>query len=228
MVIDELRIHPSDDGQFLIYTIPGLIALILSIGMMIALIMRPEWYVINTVGVLVGAGTITMLGVSFVPWIIIIFMVLAAIYDAWAVYKSKHMLELADTMVNLELPVMLVAPQKPTRGRIQMARPETPIDGSPMPPSTQKRHGRNHVDGVGRRHFPWIAVYFCHVLASRCGGATRMVRSCMGCDWDHDWQSGWLLCTHDICRSRQATGWIAIAKRGCDSRILHLWNDFHR
>ena len=107
---------PSDMGQFLIYTIPGLIALILSIGMMIALIMRPEWYVINTVGVLVGAGTITMLGVSFVPWIIIIFMVLAAIYDAWAVYKSKHMLELADTMVNLELPVMLVAPQNPHEG----------------------------------------------------------------------------------------------------------------
>ena len=83
---------------------------------MIALIKRPEWYVINTVGVLVGAGTITMLGVSFVPWIIIIFMVLAAIYDAWAVYKSKHMLELADTMVNLELPVMLVAPQSRPEG----------------------------------------------------------------------------------------------------------------
>ena len=115
---------PSDGSAFLIYTVPGLTALILSIGMMAALIMRPEWYVINTVGILVGAGTITMLGVSFVPWIIIIFMVLAAIYDAWAVYKSKHMLELADTMVNLELPVMLVAPQRPTRGRIQMARPE--------------------------------------------------------------------------------------------------------
>ena len=118
--------------------------------MMIALIMRPEWYVINTVGVLVGAGTITMLGVSFVPWIIIIFMVLAAIYDAWAVYKSKHMLELADTMVNLELPVMLVAPQKPTRGRIQVEnRPETRHGWNTHASSTQKRHGRNHVDGFG-------------------------------------------------------------------------------
>ncbi len=83
-----------------------------SIALIIVLIVRPEWYVINTVGILVGAGTITMLGVSFVPLIIIIFMILAAIYDAWAVYKSKHMLELADTMVGLELPVMLVAPHK--------------------------------------------------------------------------------------------------------------------
>ncbi len=133
-----------------------LIALILSIGMMIALIKRPEWYVINTVGVLVGAGTITMLGVSFVPWIIIIFMVLAAIYDAWAVYKSKHMLELADTMVNLELPVMLVAPQKPTRGRIQIARPEAAMDGTPMPPPPRKGMEETMLMGLGDVIFPGL------------------------------------------------------------------------
>ena len=38
-------------------------------------------------------------------------MVLAAAYDAWAVYRSKHMLELADTMIGLNLPILLVAPQ---------------------------------------------------------------------------------------------------------------------
>ena len=148
---------PTDKGQFLIYTIPMLITLILSIGMLIALIMRPEWYVINTVGVLVGAGTITMLGVSFVPWIIIIFMVLAAIYDAWAVYKSKHMLELADTMVNLELPVMLVAPQKPTmRGRIQVAHPEESIDGTPIPPPPRKGMEETMLMGLGDVIFPGL------------------------------------------------------------------------
>ena len=52
-----------------------------------------------------------MLGASFVPWLIILFMVLAAVYDAWAVYHSKHMLELADTMIGLNLPILLVAPQ---------------------------------------------------------------------------------------------------------------------
>ncbi len=146
---------PSDSGQFLVYTIPGLVALVLSIGLMLALIKRPEWYVINTVGVLVGAGTITMLGVSFVPWIIIIFMVLAAIYDAWAVYKSKHMLELADTMVNLELPVMLVAPQKPTtRGRIQVARPDDYPEGMPLPP--KKGLDETMLMGLGDVIFPGL------------------------------------------------------------------------
>ncbi len=105
------------------------VTFILAISLLVLLILRPEWYVINTVGILVGAGTITMLGVSFVPWIIIIFMVLAAAYDAWAVYKSKHMLELADTMIGLELPVMLVAPQSPRKaGRIQAVKPG---DGPP-------------------------------------------------------------------------------------------------
>ena len=39
-------------------------------------------------------------------------MILAAIYDAWAVYRSKHMLDLADTMIGLNLPILLVAPQE--------------------------------------------------------------------------------------------------------------------
>lgn len=78
---------------------------------MTALMIRPEWYIVNTVGVLVGAGVIVMLGVTFVPTLIVIFMVLAAVYDAWAVYRSKHMLELADTMIGLQLPILLVAPQ---------------------------------------------------------------------------------------------------------------------
>ena len=84
----------------------------LSVLLMTALMIRPEWYIVNTVGVLVGAGVIVMLGVTFVPTLIVIFMVLAAIYDAWAVYRSKHMLDLADTMIGLNLPILLVAPQE--------------------------------------------------------------------------------------------------------------------
>jgi presenilin-like A22 family membrane protease len=89
-----------------------IISLVISIGLMTLLHKFPEWYVVNGVGVLVGAGVITMIGISFVPILIILFMVLAAIYDHWAVNKSKHMLELADTMIDLKLPVLLVAPKE--------------------------------------------------------------------------------------------------------------------
>lgn len=97
---------------FMLYDIPFLLGLIVSTLILILLIKHPEWYVVNTAGIIMGAGVVTMLGISFVPWLIIIFMVAAAGYDAWAVYKSKHMLELADTMINLKLPILLVAPQE--------------------------------------------------------------------------------------------------------------------
>ena len=79
---------------------------------MVLLIVHREWYVINSTGVILGAGVCVMLGVTFVPTLAIVFMILAAIYDAWAVYKSKHMLDLAETVLDLKLPIMLVAPQE--------------------------------------------------------------------------------------------------------------------
>ena len=100
----------SLDGLQL-YDVPFLIGVIFALLLMILLYFHSEWYVVNTVGILVGAGVIVMLGVAFTPGLIIIFMILAAIYDAWAVYRSKHMLELADTMIGLQLPILLVAPQ---------------------------------------------------------------------------------------------------------------------
>lgn len=88
-----------------------IVAMIAATVLMVALTIRPEWYVVNTTGILTGAGVITIIGVSFVPTLIVIFMVITAIYDWYAVYKSKHMLDLADTMIGLKLPILLVAPQ---------------------------------------------------------------------------------------------------------------------
>ena len=98
-------------GGLIIEDIPTIIGILFSLLLMILLYVHSEWYVVNTVGILVGGGVIVMLGVSFVPTLIMVFMIAAAIYDAWAVYKSKHMLDLADTMMNLNLPILLVAPQ---------------------------------------------------------------------------------------------------------------------
>ena len=90
----------------------GWLSIPITITAMYALHRYPEWWVVNSVGVMVGAGVIVMIGISFVPTLVMIFMILAAIYDYWAVHKSKHMLELADTMIGLKLPVLLVAPKQ--------------------------------------------------------------------------------------------------------------------
>ena len=121
-------------GGIVFEDIPTMIGLLVSIILMILLYVHSEWYVVNTVGILVGSGVIVMLGVSFVPTLIMVFMVAAAIYDAWAVYKSKHMLDLADTMINLNLPILLVAPQ----GSDYSFRDErAPLGDSDVEPSTE-------------------------------------------------------------------------------------------
>ena len=118
----------------------GLSALVISVGAMVALHKYPEWWVVNSVGVMVGAGVIVMIGISFVPTLIIMFMVLAAIYDYWAVHKSKHMLELADTMIGLKLPVLLVAPKEKGYSFLDQDGDIMRGEDSPPPPPT--------VDGV--------------------------------------------------------------------------------
>ena len=99
--------------QLMFFGIPFFVVLTLlfSVGAIWLLHIFPEWYVVNGVGIMVGAGVVTLIGVSFVPVLIIGFMIVAAIYDHWAVNGSKHMLELADTMIGLKLPVLLVAPK---------------------------------------------------------------------------------------------------------------------
>ena len=113
----EIASGPVDEGMWALSGLqlangPLIAALLITVILMILLYVHSEWYVVNTVGVLVGSGVIVMLGVTFVPTLIIVFMIAAAVYDAWAVYRSKHMLDLADTMIGLRLPILLVAPQE--------------------------------------------------------------------------------------------------------------------
>jgi presenilin-like A22 family membrane protease len=136
------------------------------ISLMAMLVKYPEWYVVNTVGVLVGAAVITLIGVSFVPVLIIAFMLAAAVYDHWAVNSSKHMLELADTMIKNKLPVLLVAPKERGYSFIEedekVMRSEMPegMDwDDPAPHIKPKSGGRDALFmGLGDIIFPGMLV----------------------------------------------------------------------
>ena len=158
-----------------------LVGIGLAILLMTALIIRPEWYIVNTVGVLVGAGVIVMLGVTFVPTLIVIFMVLAAIYDAWAVYRSKHMLDLADTMIGLNLPILLVAPQEsgysmldekdsinPERKEAKVEVNEKPSEDKPKVVKRKKPKEAMFM-GLGDVIFPGMLVISCVNYISESG-----------------------------------------------------------
>lgn len=102
-------------NPFLSAVVPQLWSLVFSAAavavLLILLIKYPEWYVIDTCGVLVGLATIAMLGISLSIALVIILLIAMAVYDAISVYQTKHMIDLADTVLGLKLPVVLVIPK---------------------------------------------------------------------------------------------------------------------
>lgn len=75
-----------------------------------ALLTHPEWYVLDAVGIIIGAGATALFGISFSLLPIILLLVVLAVYDAISVYGTKHMLTLAEGAMSMRLPVLLVIP----------------------------------------------------------------------------------------------------------------------
>jgi presenilin-like A22 family membrane protease len=57
-----------------------------------------------------GAGAAGLFGISFGILPALVLLSLLAIYDAISVYKTKHMLDLAEGVMDLRIPVVLVVP----------------------------------------------------------------------------------------------------------------------
>ena len=88
-----------------------LLSVIAAAILIVALIKYPEWYIIDLIGIIVGVGAIGIFGISLSIFLVIILLIGLSIYDAISVYKTKHMIDLADAVMDLKLPVMLVVPK---------------------------------------------------------------------------------------------------------------------
>jgi presenilin-like A22 family membrane protease len=106
------------------YVFYSLLATVLSVGLslglssaasaiiLIVLVKNPEWYVIDVSGILSAFGAIALIGVSLSIPIVLVFLIVMAVYDAIAVYKTKHMIDLASTSLEQKLPVLFIIPKK--------------------------------------------------------------------------------------------------------------------
>ncbi|ERH08019.1 MAG: uncharacterized protein conserved in archaea [Halonotius sp. J07HN4] len=90
--------------------VPSTVAAVLGAGVSITLWVYPEWYVVDTAGVLMGAGAAGLFGITFGLLPAIVLLSVLAVYDAISVYKTEHMLDLADGVMDLRIPVILVIP----------------------------------------------------------------------------------------------------------------------
>ena len=93
-------------------TVINVVSFSFAIVLTVLLYKFPEWYVINTIGLIIGAGASAIFGISLSIIPVIVLLSLLAIYDAISVYKTKHMIDLAEGVMDLRLPILFVIPKK--------------------------------------------------------------------------------------------------------------------
>lgn len=88
----------------------------LSIAIMVAIALAlwlyPEWYVVDTWGFIMAAGITSIFGISLGILPAFVLLTAMAVYDFVAVYRTKHMLSVAEGAMELNLPIMLMVPRK--------------------------------------------------------------------------------------------------------------------
>lgn len=99
---------PASVGMVGDWSIP--LASAVAVGLFLALLISPQWYVVDLVGFLAAGSLIALLGISFGILPVFILLVFLAVYDAVAVYVTKHMIRLADVVTDLKLPILMVMP----------------------------------------------------------------------------------------------------------------------
>lgn len=99
----------SMTGQEL--TVINGISIVAAAALTLLLYKFPEWYVIDAVGLIIGAGASSIFGISLSILPVIVLLLLLAVYDAISVYKTKHMLDLAEGVMDLRLPILFVVPK---------------------------------------------------------------------------------------------------------------------
>ncbi len=90
-----------------------------------ALLLYPEWYVIDAAGVVMGIGASALFGINFGILPALVLLVVLAVYDAISVYGTEHMLTLASGVMDMRVPVVFVVPLSLSYTFLDEEKPET-------------------------------------------------------------------------------------------------------
>ncbi len=90
---------------------PPLLALLPTAAVLLLLRYYPEWYVIDAFGIVVCAGISSLFGVSMAILPTLLLLIILAVYDAISVYKTRHMVSLAEGVIKIKAPLLFVVPR---------------------------------------------------------------------------------------------------------------------
>jgi presenilin-like A22 family membrane protease len=182
-------------GLLLIFSFDLSLASIFGIalaGCAIILLARfPEWYVIDVLGVLLAGGIASIFGISLQPLPVIVLLIILAVYDAISVYSTKHMLTLADGVIQQKVPIMVIVPKKRNYsfrkeefGSIKPKDPSAQVQSPSSPSATEEAtheltqtHERSaYLMGLGDLIMPTVLVVSAAVFVP--GGGIGMFSLC--------------------------------------------------
>lgn len=94
--------------------VPGILGITLALSLFSTalLYLYPEWYIIDTFGILIAAGAASIFGISLTVLPVIILLVILMVYDAISVYKTKHMITLAEGVIDMKSPILFIVPKR--------------------------------------------------------------------------------------------------------------------
>ncbi len=94
--------------------IPGVLGITLALSILSTalLYLYPEWYIIDIFGILIAAGAASIFGISLTVLPVIILLVVLMVYDAISVYKTKHMITLAEGVIDMKSPILFIVPKR--------------------------------------------------------------------------------------------------------------------
>jgi presenilin-like A22 family membrane protease len=101
-------VMPYGAGIAIYWAVP--IGALVAVASFVTLLMEPQWYVVDGVGFLAGGALTALLGISFGILPCFILLGALAVYDFIAVYRTKHMIRLADVVTEMKLPILMVMP----------------------------------------------------------------------------------------------------------------------
>jgi presenilin-like A22 family membrane protease len=104
-------------------------SLVLGVAAVALLYRYPEWYVIDLLGIVLAAGVAAIFGSSLGVVPVLLLLVLLAVYDAISVYRTKHMIALAEGVLEQKAPILFVVPKR--RGYSFIREGIGPVDDYP-------------------------------------------------------------------------------------------------
>ncbi len=99
---------------YLLGMVPGTLGATLALALFSTalLYLYPEWYIIDSLGILIAAGAASIFGISLDIIPVLLLLSILMVYDAISVYKTRHMVTLAEGVIDIKSPILFIVPKR--------------------------------------------------------------------------------------------------------------------